>query len=253
MCEENRTSEGEQTGIWCCLGWPSGCERPTAMSESILGHPSPQKNSISKLFFNGGVTKEQPPSPDTELNGGQCLASSLEEGESGFIARQLGDDYIGYKVGKTKNRRPPCLHAETLRRVGDEVEERYAITLNGLVNNLEYDPEKDGEEAFTASLNAMFEEGACNWGRVVMVYVFAARLAKYCQEHGKGYHVGKLADFAGRYVATRLTPWINKQGGWDNFNESFKAKDWKEKAAFNSLLVTGAFLGGLAALRLLMK
>lgn len=39
----------------------------------------------------------------------------------------------------------------------------------------------------------------------------------------------------------------------EKFDESFKAKDWKEKAAFNSLLVTGAFLGGLAALRLLMK
>nr|XP_054756559.1 bcl-2-like protein 1 [Lytechinus pictus] len=219
------------------------------MSESILTASSPQKSSFKQLFYNGNVTKEQPPSPDAEVNGHPLVG----EGESGLIARQLGDDYISYKVGKHNGRRPPCQHAETLRRVGDEVEERYAITLNGLVNNLEYDPDKDGEEAFTASLNAMFEEGSCNWGRVVMVYVFAARLAKYCQENGKGYHVGRLSEFAGRYVASRLTPWINKQGGWEKFDESFKAKDWKEKAAFNSLLVTGAFLGGLAALRLLMK
>ena len=39
----------------------------------------------------------------------------------------------------------------------------------------------------------------------------------------------------------------------DNFNESFKAKDWKETATFNSLLFTGAVLGGLAALRFLTK
>uniref|UniRef100_A0AAU7NK52 BCL2L7 n=1 Tax=Paracentrotus lividus TaxID=7656 RepID=A0AAU7NK52_PARLI len=245
MSEEDRTTEGE-TGIWCCLGWSGGCEKAPNMSESIL--TSPQKSNYKQLFYNGNVKKEQPPSPDTEH--GHPL---VEEGESGIIARQLGDDYITYKVGKHNGRRPPCQHAETLRRVGDEVEERYAITLNGLVNNLEYDPDKDGEEAFTASLNAMFEEGSCNWGRVVMVYVFAARLAKYCQENGKGYHVRSLSEFAGRYVASRLTPWINKQGGWEKFDESFKAKDWKEKAAFNSLLVTGAFLGGLAALRFMMK
>ena len=208
MSEDNRTTE-EEAGIWCCLGWSGGCERPSTMSESILAGNSPQKRNISQLFFGGGMKTEQPPSPDTELNG-NCMA----DGESGSIARQLGDDYIMYKVGKTNGKRPPCQHAETLRRVGDEVEERYAITLNGLVNNLNYDPEKDGEEAFTASLNAMFEEGSCNWGRVVMVYVFAAHLAKYCQEQGKGYHVRELSEFAGRYVASRLTPWINKQGGW---------------------------------------
>ncbi|XP_033634342.1 bcl-2-like protein 1 [Asterias rubens] len=222
------------------------------MSETILNSVSPQKNSISKLFYTGNGSKNAPPSPTTELNGN--APSPSQESDCRRICKRLSEDFIHYKLNSNVGR--PCCHfGDTLRRVGSEVEERYAITLNGLVNNLQYDPKKHGagQELFNVSLNAMFEEGSANWGRVVMVYVFAARLAKYCVENGNSEYVDEIVEVCGEYVADKLTPWIVKQGGWDNFNESFKAKDWKETATFNSLLFTGAVLGGLAALRFLTK
>ncbi|XP_022105214.1 induced myeloid leukemia cell differentiation protein Mcl-1 homolog [Acanthaster planci] len=221
------------------------------MAETILNGVSPQKNSISKMFYNGNDSKNSPPSP-TELNGNSLSPS--KEAECRTICKRLSRDFITFKLQANAGR-PPCKYTETLRRVGREVEERYAISLNGLVNNLQYDPKKHGagKELFSVSLDAMFEEGAVNWGRVVMVYVFAARLAKYCEENANPEYVDEVVEVCGDYVSDKLTPWIVKQGGWDDFNESFKAKDWKEKATFNSLLVTGAVLGGLAALRFLTK
>lgn len=38
-----------------------------------------------------------------------------------------------------------------------------------------------------------------------------------------------------------------------DFCEKFKSKDWRDKAVFNSLLVTGLLLGGMATLRLFTK
>ncbi|KAJ8029657.1 hypothetical protein HOLleu_29103 [Holothuria leucospilota] len=74
------------------------------------------------------------------------------------IACSLGNDFVNYKCGRTTSR-PPSIYAETLRRVGDEIEEKYNISLNGIVNQLKYDPNTDGKKAFYASLDAMFEEG----------------------------------------------------------------------------------------------
>lgn len=228
------------------------------MADTIINGSSPRKGDISKLYsYSSPDTKQSPPSPtpNTEINGNDdgvdvdlLCSTSTTRMEIGNIARLLSDDFIHYKMG-TSPVKPPSRYAETLRRVGQEVEERYEISLNGLVNSLKFDPEKGGEEAFNESLNAMFEEGACNWGRVVMVYVFAARLAEYCKDNQKSEYVDDLVSISGRYVDERLTPWIQKQGGWEDFNENFRAKDWKEKVAFNSLLVTGALLGSLAALR----
>ncbi|XP_072048950.1 bcl-2-like protein 1 [Amphiura filiformis] len=189
------------------------------------------------------------PSPtNTDIEGNVDLTNATTITEIGNVARVLGDDFIRYNLGKC-SAPPPSREAETLRRVGKEVDKRYEISLNGLITSLKFDPENGGEEAFVETLNSLFEKGPCNWGRIVMVYVFAARLAKYCEDHHKSEYVDNIVSISGKYVAERLTNWIQKQGGWEDFNENYKAKDWKEKVAFNSLLVTGALLGGLAVLR----
>ena len=191
------------------------------MADTLKPGASPRKGQISKLYsYSSPTTKQEPPSPtpDTEINGNGVSTTDISM-EIGNIARLLSDDFIHYKLGRTS--RPPSQYAETLRRVGKEVEERYEISLNGLVNSLRFDPEKGGEEAFNESLNAMFEEGPCNWGRIVMVYVFAARLAKYCEDHHKSEYVDDLVSISGKYVDEKLTPWIQKQGGWVS-NLSFR-------------------------------
>ena len=130
------------------------------------------------------------------------------------MALLLSDDFIRYRLGRSSSLTPPSRETETLRRVGKEIEEKYEICLNGLVNSLKFDPEKNGKEAFTECLDSMFQEGPCNWGRIVMVYVLAARLAKHCDDRGKPECVDALVTLSGTYVDEKLTPWIEKQGGW---------------------------------------
>lgn len=128
-------------------------------------------------------------------------------------ARILSEDFIHFILGECSSR-PPSRYAETLRRVGKEVEDRYEITLNGLVNDVRFDSEMEVETAFKESMDAMFEVGTCNWGRVVMVYVFAARLANKFDDRQNKQRVDQLISISGKYVEEKLSSWIQKQGGW---------------------------------------
>ncbi|KAJ8049269.1 Bcl-2-related protein A1 [Holothuria leucospilota] len=132
----------------------------------------------------------------------------------GEIAHELSTDYVRYKLGLDTNTNP-SFYAETLRRVGDQVEERYDLALQGLVCQFNYDPILDGERSVGVIFDAIFENEECSWGRIVMVYVFAARLAKYCQKQGyEKDTIEQLSRFAGSYVEDHLKHWIKEQGGW---------------------------------------
>ena len=174
--------------------------------------------AVRDVIYNMAARNSTPDSaPDTELTTQKDTLMEI-----GNVARLLSADFIRYKLKNTS--RPPNRYAETLRRVGNEVEKRYESSLNGLVKRLRFDPENGGEEAFNESLNAIFEEGPCNWGRVVMVYVFAAHLAKYCEDEHKPEYVNDLISITGKFVDERLTPWIQKQGGWVSIHVLHKKK-----------------------------
>ena len=161
------------------------------MANKVLHHKPPQKEDTSNLYLANAT-----------------IPTGIEN-----VARLLAEDFIHYSLGKCCSP-PPSREAETLRRVGKEVDERYQISLNGLITSLRFDTENGGEEAFNESLNSLFEEGPCNWGRIIMVYVFAARLARYCEDRHKSEYVDNLVSISGKYVAERLTHWIQQQGGW---------------------------------------
>lgn len=197
------------------------------------------------LNLNDSNEATEIPSPDTDKT------INLEEQAITNTAERLADYYIDYKTNKTHGK-PPFSHAETLTRIGDEIDEKYNISLNGIIRRLEFSPERDGYVAYSACLDSMFDEGQINWGRIATVYVFSARLAKHCQEQDSVEYVEAVKDYTSKYVSTKLSKWIKEQGGWDAMNEAFKAKDWTEKIAFNGLMVTGVVLSGLAALRLVL-
>jgi len=213
--------------------------------------------NISRLYSGSSPGKESTrnvsqaedtefPSPNTD--------KTVHLGEEEAImstAKLLADDFISYKTSSCTTK-PSCTYAETLRRVGDEIDDKYCISLKGITERLQFTPEKDGYEAYRACLDSMFDEGQVNWGRIATVYVFSARLAKHCQDRDLVEYVEVVKDYTAQYVRSKLSKWIQKQGGWDAMNDAFKEKDWREKVAFNGLMVTGAVLTGLAALRFIM-
>ena len=204
---------------------------------------SPEKDPTSRNLSQAG---DEVPSPNTDRT-----VHLREEEAIMSTAKYLADDFISYKT-KSCVTKPSSTHAETLRRVGDEIDEKYCISLKGITERLQFTPEKDGYDAYRACLDSMFDEGQVNWGRIATVYVFSARLAKHCQERDLVEYVDVVKEYTAQYVRSKLSKWIQKQGGWDAMNDAFKEKDWREKVAFNGLVVTGAVLTGLAALRFMM-
>ncbi|XP_002730739.1 bcl-2-related protein A1-like [Saccoglossus kowalevskii] len=229
----------------------------TAFPNSTQFRSSAQKGILQ--IFNSSFEKSLPHSPPNDEAGEETEIPSpdtdrtinLEDQAITNTAKQLAEDYIDYKTSKCA-KKPSCTHAETLRRVGDEIDDKYNISLNGVIKRLEFSPENDGYSAYRACLDSMFDEGQINWGRIATVYVFSGRLAKHCQEQDTIEYVDSIKEYTTKYISSKLSNWIKKQGGWDAMNEAFKAKDWTEKIAFNGLVMTGAVLGGLAALRLVL-
>jgi hypothetical protein len=60
---------------------------------------------------------------------------------------------------------------------------------------------------FVSVVDEIFEDGQINWGRIVAVYTFAARLAQHCKESCPDCDE-RISLYAGKYVANKLGRWI---------------------------------------------
>jgi len=127
------------------------------------------------------------------------------------IARVLAVDIVNYACGNSK--KMPNRYARTLRRTVDELTQRHCILFNGMVNKLNLD-EETGYRTFTNIINEMFSDKHYNWGRIVAVYAFAARLARYCVDENMNDYCPQIATYLGDYVAEHLAEWIAENGGW---------------------------------------
>ncbi len=132
-------------------------------------------------------------------------------------ARHLSSNFIWFELGSSRN--PcPCEYCEILRNTGRKVNDKYDTTLNVVINDFLSGCSNDDDfpEKFRTTLIEITEDdvSACTWGRVVMVYVFAARLAKRYSLQRRDDRVDELIDMTGNYVAENLSLWIEQQNGW---------------------------------------
>ncbi|KAJ8019313.1 hypothetical protein HOLleu_42154 [Holothuria leucospilota] len=68
----------------------------------------------------------------------------------------LGLDFIRYKLNLEKSS-PFSKYAETLRRVGDEIDQMYEDELIWMVKQLKFDPAWIAKETVYATFDAMFD------------------------------------------------------------------------------------------------
>ena len=128
------------------------------------------------------------------------------------IAKELAVDIV-YYVSNYKKLEASSKHAKTLRRTVDELLDRHSILFTGMVKKLDVSS-SNGKRTFKNVADEMFSDKSYNWGRVVSVYAFGGRLAKYCAERHMYEYIDKIAEFLGDYVAENIAEWIHKQGGW---------------------------------------
>lgn len=152
--------------------------------------------------------------------------------------------------------RAPNRYCKTLRRTVKELSDRHNLVFKGMVNRLKPD-ENSAFPTFVIVADEIFDDGQVNWGRIVAVYAFAARLAKYyvdnnghiaSQSHDRNmvHYQEKIALFVGKYVANKLGQWILDHGGWDSFVEYFPDHGEFEEKIWKGVLFTAIGLGALA-------
>ena len=121
----------------------------------------------------------------------------------------LAKDLINYKLGY--NVQPVNATARTLRKLSDDIESKTPDLLEQLCSKLNFSKET-GYKAFCELANEVFSDGIVNWGRIVVLFAFSARLGKYCSENNMSSQIDNIIEWAPMFV-TGLG-WIETQGGW---------------------------------------
>lgn len=123
-------------------------------------------------------------------------------------ARDLAKDYIYFKL--SKGGYANCKEATLLRRLGREIEQRHELLLKNMCEKLDID-EQSAERTFKEIADETFATGV-NWGRIVVLYTFAGKMAVFSTEHHMEL-TDRIVTWLGDYV-TGLSDWILKEGGW---------------------------------------
>ena len=132
------------------------------------------------------------------------------------IAKELAIDIVKYLT----NNKPNVMYnkyAKTMRRTVDEVCERHDILFKGMMNRLHITPDS-AKDTFREVIEELFSDNQINWGRIVVVYAFGGRLARYCVESHSGVDVDTIGQILGNYVSEHLGSWIHQNGGWVGIN-----------------------------------
>ena len=131
-------------------------------------------------------------------------------------AYDLACDYIYYnKLGK-EDYRTNTKAAATLRRIGREVETRHQLLLKHMCDKLDIRA-STAEVTFRTVVDEIFSTGI-NWGRIVVLYCFAAQVAVFCSQHEIDI-VEDVVRWLSEYLSERtLAEWIKKSGGWVSVN-----------------------------------
>ncbi|WP_395241589.1 Bcl-2 family protein [Salmonella sp. s51933] len=178
-------------------------------------------------------------SMDGELNEQTTNSSVLEEGT--ILARDL----IDYKLGRGMPPANPT--AKTLRKLSDDIENRNPLLLEQLCTKLNFSTET-GYSSFSEIAKEVFSDGIINWGRIAVLFAFGAKLGKHCKENNMTEQLDNIPEWIGRFVMGH-SDWIERQGGWSNFNTRFQELGENNSSWWKSALITTAFgIGSLAVL-----
>merc|ERR1712059_142392 len=94
----------------------------------------------------------------------------------------------------------------------------------------------DFRQGFTEVAEELFRD-AVSWSKIVALFAFGARLGQHCRESPG------LEDLVTEVAASRLTPFVREQGGWDTLCTVFPVERDVESQLWRGLLVLGLSLG----------
>lgn len=127
-------------------------------------------------------------------------------------AHDLACDYIYFHKLGMESHKANTRVAAILRRVGGEVERRHEVLLKNMCERLHLRT-ANVEDTFRGVAEEIFST-EINWGRIVVLYCFAAEVAVFCSQNDINI-IDDIVRWLAEYVSERkLNEWIRKSGGW---------------------------------------
>uniref|UniRef100_H3C2U1 BCL2 like 1 n=1 Tax=Tetraodon nigroviridis TaxID=99883 RepID=H3C2U1_TETNG len=131
-----------------------------------------------------------------------------------------------------------------LRKVTDDFEKKLTRACGDLSSYL---PSKISHQNFNNTMDQIFE-GNVHWGVVIGLFVVGGAMCVQCVRNNHEELVCHIADWMTAYLDEHLEPWIQRQGGWEDFTRRYETVDERSqfergaKLCFLTLLLVGGFV-----------
>jgi len=100
--------------------------------------------------------------------------------------------------------------ARVLRDIGDDIVRNYSLQHS--INEMKVTTDT-AYKTFATVVSEIFSDGGVNWGRIVMVFYFAYRLALKVLNEIPLLEI--IIGWVKKFVADKLAAWISSRGGWE--------------------------------------
>ncbi|XP_033121562.1 bcl-2-related protein A1-like [Anneissia japonica] len=139
--------------------------------------------------------------------------------ETGRIAREINSAFVAYKLGNDMEYIGDIncnffKYCEKMYKACDE-------HLYNLIRDVSLDSNENIETFLKDVVTEMFSDNIINWGRIIMVFVFGAKLAVLCKDRNRTDLIDQVIQSVDKFVETEFLEWINLRGGWNNFDQSY--------------------------------
>ncbi len=127
------------------------------------------------------------------------------------IAKDVAKEFVLTKVGRPM-KGSVRKETEVVLRLSKEIELKHEMLLKSMCNRLNITAD-NAYKTFCEIADEIFGD-ECNWGRIVVLYTFAGKLAAYCKSSNMENMVDKIIVWLGNFVAKKHI-WIKEKGrGW---------------------------------------
>ncbi|XP_022249322.1 uncharacterized protein LOC111087332 [Limulus polyphemus] len=124
----------------------------------------------------------------------------------------------------------------------------YQIPIKNTVKTLDLS-ESNTYESFLVITDSVFEghKDVITWGRLISLLSLGVEIALHFCEKGMEEFAEDIVDFVGRHLGERVTPWVQKQGGWRSLYQSFPPENHVDQIVSKALTTTVGILATAAA------
>jgi len=165
----------------------------------------------------------------------------------GKIAKEVACQFISRKVGR-HTKHAIRKEVEILLRLAREIENDYGVTLNNMCTKLDVNSE-NAYFNFSTVAEEILVSGDENWGRIIILHAFAAKLAEKCKQTNNEQMIENIINWLSCFIAKKSS-WIRDSGrGWNGFIDQFcePRPSEKESGWVQGLFAATLSFGTLAA------